>query len=593
MMLGTCSSQRCCLVDTYSISVLMLAAHSVLVQTTSPQSPAEVTTHDQTITFKTAVNVVEVPVVVRDYKGRAVGDLTKDDFQLFDRGKLQKIIKFTVEKSAGPDVMVPTLPVETSKESPAIEVVEPAIPAAVLPHRFVAYLFDDVHVQTNDLIMARDAADRHLKKSLGPKTRAAIFTTSGQTMLDFTDDREKWHETLFRLQPHPIAQDTLHHDCPDLTYFWADDIRNHDDPEALGMAEMDAQSCSGSGNSSDAKQVVRAAVARVIARTEHESSVALSVVQGLVQRMSVLPGERTMVLASPGFLTLIGSKNAESFIIDRAIRANVVINSLDVRGLAAEVKDLSKPSMAVSLNPAISLSQYVAYREQRDHEVFNARMDVMAELANGTGGTFYHNSNDLDAGFDRVAGNPEYRYVLGFSPEGLKMDGSLHALKVALSPNPHHYDLDARRSYTAPKRLDDPVEAAREEITAATFSREEMRDIPLELHTEFFKTRNQAKLTVVTHVDLKALKLPKTEGRNHDDLTVTTGIFDTNGNYVAGIQRGVELRLKDETFDKWMANGIQVRSNLEVKPGTYLVRVVVRDSEGHLMAARNGSVNIP
>jgi len=42
-----------------------------------------------------------------------------------------------------------------------------------------------------------------------------------------------------------------------------------------------------------------------------------------------------------------------------------------------------------------------------------------------------------------------------------------------------------------------------------------------------------------------------------------------------------------------MANGVTVRSNLEVKPGTYLVRVVVRDSEGQLMAARNGSVDIP
>jgi hypothetical protein len=121
-----------------------------------------------------------------------------------------------------------------------------------------------------------------------------------------------------------------------------------------------------------------------------------------------------------------------------------------------------------------------------------------------------------------------------------------------------------------------------------------MRAIPLELNTEYFKMApDRFRLAVLTHVDLKPLKLRKTEGRNHDDLTVTTGIFDNNGNYVAGIQRGVELKLKDDTFDKWMSSGILVRSNLEVKPGNYLVRVVVRDSEGQLMAARNGSVNIP
>jgi hypothetical protein len=264
---------------------------------------------------------------------------------------------------------------------------------------------------------------------------------------------------------------------------------------------------------------------------------------------------------------------------------------LDVRGLATETRDLSKPSPALQ---GAALSAYTAYTEKMDHEEFLAQSDVMAEVANGTGGTFYHNSNDLDTGFQRVAGAPEYLYVLGFSPQNLKMDGSTHALKVTLSPNPHHFDVDARRSYTAPKRLDDPAEMARQEIAEAIFSREEMSDIPLDLHTEYFKpSPDRVRLTSVTHIDLKALKLRKAEGRNRDGLTVTTGVFDNNGNYVAGIERGVELRLKDDTFDKWMSSGITVRSNLEVKPGNYLVRVVVRDSEGQLMAARNGSVNIP
>jgi hypothetical protein len=74
---------------------------------------------------------------------------------------------------------------------------------------------------------------------------------------------------------------------------------------------------------------------------------------------------------------------------------------------------------------------------------------------------------------------------------------------------------------------------------------------------------------------------------------VTSAVFDNNGNYVAGIERGVELRLKNENLDQWMAKGIRVPSILDVKPGTYLVRVVVRDSEGQLMATRGGSVFIP
>ena len=42
--------------------------------------------------------------------------------------------------------------------------------------------------------------------------------------------------------------------------------------------------------------------------------------------------------------------------------------------------------------------------------------DVIANLADGTGGTFYHGTNDYDEGFTRVAAAPEYKYVLsGFS----------------------------------------------------------------------------------------------------------------------------------------------------------------------------------
>jgi hypothetical protein len=36
-----------------------------------------------------------------------------------------------------------------------------------------------------------------------------------------------------------------------------------------------------------------------------------------------------------------------------------------------------------------------------------------------------------------------------------------------------------------------------------------------------------------------------------------------------------------------------VKSSFDVKPGSYMVRLVVRDTEGQMMAAANGAVDIP
>ena len=76
------------------------------------------------------------------------------------------------------------------------------------------------------------------------------------------------------------------------------------------------------------------------------------------------------------------------------------------------------------------------------------RSEVLADLAYGTGGTFFHNNNDMNEGFRRTADAPEYVYVLGFSPQ--KLDGKFHKLKVKLK-GPERLNVQARQGYYALK----------------------------------------------------------------------------------------------------------------------------------------------
>jgi hypothetical protein len=175
----------------------------------------------------------------------------------------------------------------------------------------------------------------------------------------------------------------------------------------------------------------------------------------------------------------------------------------------------------------------------------------------------------------------------------LKNDGSFHTLRVTLT-HKANYKLQARHGYFAPRHITDPVESAKQEIEEALFSQDEIRDLPVELQTQFFKTDvTQAKLAVLTRVDIKNVHFRKADGRNRDDLTVATAIFDENGNYVTGGEKIVEMKLFDHTYERLSKSGLMLKSSFDVKPGTYLVRQVVRDAEGAQLAAHNGAVVIP
>jgi hypothetical protein len=223
----------------------------------------------------------------------------------------------------------------------------------------------------------------------------------------------------------------------------------------------------------------------------------------------------------------------------------------------------------------------------------SAQSQILDDLAAGTGGTYFHNRNDLDEGLRQAVAAPPVSYVLGFSPQNLKLNGSYHTLKVSLTGK-QKYNLQARRGYFAPRKARDPVETAKQEIQEAIFSQDEVKDLAIDLQTQFFKPEPaQAKLSVLAHVDLKSLQFRKADGRNRDDLTLATAIFDDNGNFVTGGEKIVEMRLLDSTLERLGRSGISVKSSFDVKPGSYLVRLVVRDAEGELMAAKNGAVVIP
>src|ERR1700689_2615559 len=118
-----------------SAARFFLCLAAVYAQAPADKSP-EIASRDAPSTFSSKVNLVMVPVVVRDSKGKAIGTLKKEDFQLFDKGKPQVISKFTIEKADGR-----TAPMAVTAE-PDLDAPKP-VEGLNLANQFVAYVFDD------------------------------------------------------------------------------------------------------------------------------------------------------------------------------------------------------------------------------------------------------------------------------------------------------------------------------------------------------------------------------------------------------------------------------------------------------------------
>jgi VWFA-related protein len=558
------------------------AAVPTPVSATNPNE--EVSSRDTPTTFKVRVNLVLVRVVVRDRQGKIVSNLKKEDFQLYDNRKLQTISSFSVET---PEKRTASAVASTAGEPSSSSADVAGGKAVVLPQRFVSMVFDDVHLSMSDAVFVRDSATRFFG-ALAASDRVSLNTTSGQLTQDFTDDHDKLSKALLGIVPRPLAGQGFH-DCPDVSYYQADLIVNKSDRQALAVATEETLQCAFSGDTTmtaAAQALAQSAAYRALAQGDNETEYAYRHLEEVVRRLASMPGQRVLVLVSPGFLsTTLQSEASE--MVDRATRANVVINTIDARGLYT-------PDVGGDIaDPSHDTFRTAGYKTSYRVQAQLAQEDVLAQFADGTGGKFFHNRNDVDEAMREAGAAPEISYLLGFSPQNLKIDGRFHALKVALTSK-EKFDIQARHGYFAPKTVNDPAEATKQEMQEALFSQEEIRDLPVELQTQFFKKDEaQARLAVLAHFDVKGIHFQKVQGRNNDQLTIISGIFDENGNFVTGLSKIVEMKLLDTTYTRLSRSGFTVKTSFDVKPGTYLVRLVVRDAMGAQMAARNGAVVIP
>jgi VWFA-related protein len=390
--------------------------------------------------IRISVNSVLVPVVVRDSQGHAIGGLTKDDFQVFDKNKSLDIVGFTVEQRA-----VTTADAITAPSSPA-----PAATPAVPPSsprrsdRFVVFLFDDLHISAPDLSSLRAAAKKVLNESLSAGDYASVLSIVGQKDSGVTNDRARLEATIDELSAERSPYRLADHECPHVDYYHGDLIENKHDERVFNVAVDETMTCARLSPDMRvmAERMTHEAAQRAVALGEQDVRVSYTYIREVVRRMVNLPGQRTLVLISPGFFTETPEALVlQDQVIEAAARANVTISALDARGLFTYAPKAEEDFYGIAKETTERIRSHV--------ESLMVTDGVMAGLADATGGTFVHNTNDLEGGLRRLSAAPEYVYLLEFSLADTKPDGQYHPLKVKVDRE--HVQVQSRGGYFSPR----------------------------------------------------------------------------------------------------------------------------------------------
>jgi VWFA-related protein len=545
-------------------------------------------------------NLVVVRVVVRDGQGKPVLGLKKEDFRLSDRGKEQTITQF--EEHVGPSAAAGTPGTAQSASTTA------------LPENFLALYFDDLYISVADLNQARNAADRFLTTHLQPGDRVGIFTSSA-TLSDFTSDPKQIHEALQKLLASPRSL-TRVQDCLQISDYQAKEIEGtltyDPNDDAWKVAMDDAVRCNPHTPEKVLEGIIITQARQVIDQAHVLTRFNFDGLERAVQATAQMPGRRTVVLVSPGFLAE-SEQEPLNKVIDNALRAQVAISALDPKGVA------------VMMDEADASKHEIGGREGRALEKTRevSAVQVLADVADGTGGQYFHNDNDLNAGFEALAGSPSY-YTLAFAPKDVKLDGQFHPLKVTLVEKQKGVSVQARRGYfAAPNQPESAPESAvteaksasppasgvnpsasaaspspidpatHEQIREALFAKNDTSQLVVKLDTKIAVGEGETReLSLSTHVDGKDLPFRKDGVNSLNTVTFVFAVFDAKGNMLPPQQKHVDLVVPDAQMQSFFQAGVDEDATFQLKPGSYRLREVVIDAVEHHMTSFSRSLKV-
>jgi VWFA-related protein len=533
-------------------------------------------------TIKVESKLVLVDLIALDSHGKPVPDLKKDEIEVLEDGKRMPISFFERRHPTSEELPEDGLAVSRTPQRP--DTGEKGV--------LLIFMVDLPSIPPSDLPRVKEAIESFVRTQCRPQDTLMLAATGVTAVQSPTRNVEEFLTQLKKLPP-------LEEGSSQLLQFGADLERLLTVAKSVPLSTQD---------------LTRQAIdlgRRYIVQEENRTRNATQSAIALIREISTLPGRKNVLYFSGGYRRRIGISIQDTLlsvlpdarlpgldsthlwirsllggqpsvvkldallrsVVDEANRAQVSFYAADGRGLTTRVD--------------ARLGGFVRYGDQLARDDINQSQSFLREIAEETGGRRFLNTNDLETGIRGAYQDASDHYELGYVPPKGSKPGTLHEISVKV--NRPHVTVLHRRDYVEPLQYD----VERRSVENAFRFPELFQDFPFEVDTAF----KNGNLKVDVYVPVRTLVFRQEGSRHKSELAVHMALFDSSGELYEG--KTLFSRTYRIDFSETEFAGLAHIDNLtssyqeKVKPGSYRLRVVVRQTMASKTAALERRITVP
>jgi VWFA-related protein len=545
--------------------------------------------------FTARTQLVQIPALVTDKSGTHIAGLKKEDFVVLENGSERQIATFE-EIASDPSRLI--LPRDANTFNNSV--------GGGIPHRVTIIVLDLLNTPFADQAYLRNELLKYLSQSLDRREPTGLITLdrNGIHLIhDFTSD-----PLVLMAALHAVRGDASKFvDGPEEM----EAITGSASPEgSAGNSDTSGGSGGKGGSSAGLSNQVQQEVNRMQSMMEDAALnfqsfqqrlaiiYTLQGLQAVAQGTSGFSGRKSVIWASGGFPFSVSDNTMQLApagrdsltdvlpLYERTWQllndAQIALYPIDVKGLQSNMPSASVGKINRSGRP----SNYIRSATWRQIDT----QSTFQVFAAATGGRAYYNSNDLVKGFrDAVRDSSEY-YLLSYYLESGDTKPGWRKLTVKVKRD--HVSVRARSGFYVASPSSAAQASESEDIAAALRSPWDYTSLPLVGRWETTEpSQEQGKKRVHYVVRLAPnAGIVDTGDKNHIALDLVVSARRVDGQQGAPpVQKKIDLHATPEQEAEVLEKGLNLKGVVELGPGDYNVRMVVRDN----LSGRVGSVSAP